>query len=332
MKRTPLFIIILLLSLGAPLSMGMRWIPQEIQGTLDIAADADLRFEEVARFDVPNANQGIGVDDLYFYAVNNTVITKHEKATGIEVARWDPQDNPLIHLDSAAVIDGLLYCAHSNYSEWPMTSSIEVWDTETMEHIGTHSFGIRWGSCTWIDYHDGYWWATFANYNKMKNRPDPENPNGYDVTPGSGQERISIKAPYGYKRNTTMVQFSADWKPIEAFVMPDGILATEKTGDMSNSGGSWGPDGYLYLSGHDLPEVFKVKLPEAGSILEVIETIPLVNVENPQTIDDLSIRGQGIAWDRSGAGNYLYGIIRATDAEEAQGITNKVTVSELHWQ
>ena len=272
------------------------------------------------------------VDDLYFYAVNNTVITKHEKATGVEVARWDPQDNPLIHLDSGAVIDGLLYCAHSNYSEWPMTSSIEVWDTETMEHIGTHSFGIRWGSCTWIDRHDGYWWATFANYNKMKSRPDPENPNGYDVMPGSGEKRISVKAPYGYKRNTTMVQFDNNWKPIEAFILPDEILSTEKTSDMSNSGGSWGPDGYLYLSGHDLPEVFKVKLPEAGSILDLVETVPLASVENPQTIDELSIRGQGIAWDRSGEGVYLYGIIRVTDEEEAQGITNKVTVSQLHWQ
>lgn len=310
-------------------SSAMRWLPQHVKATHAIPDSAALSFVEETRFDVPNANQGIGVDAHHFYAVNNTVITKHDKTTGVEVARWDPPNNPLIHLDSAAVIDGKVYCAHSNYSDWPMTSSIEVWDAETMEHIGTHSFGIRWGSCTWVDWHDGYWWATFANYNKMKNRPDPGDPDGYDVMPGSGESRVSIKAPYGYKRNTTMVQFNENWEPIEAFILPDEILSTEKTGNMSNSGGTWGPDGYLYLSGHDLPEVFKVRLPDAGSVLVLVDIIPLVNADDPQTIDDVSIRGQGIAWDRSGDGLALYGIIRTNDDEEAQGVTHKVTASRL---
>ena len=56
---------------------------------------------------------------------------------------------------------------------------------------------------------------------------------------------------------------------------------------MSNSGGSWGPDGFLYLTGHDLEEVYKVRLPTAGSTLELVTTIPM------------TVRGQGIAWDRS---------------------------------
>lgn len=82
---------------------------------------------------------------------------------------------------------------------------------------------------------------------------------------------------------------------------------------MSNSGGSWGPDGFLYVTGHDLPEIYKIKIPKIGSVLEVVETIPL------------NIRGQGIAWDRYDKG-ILYGIIRATDEEEEQSIANKVVV------
>lgn len=49
-----------------------------------------------------------------------------------------------------------------------MTSSIEIWDAETLEHIGNQSFGINWGSCTWADRKNGYWYAAFVQYNKWK--------------------------------------------------------------------------------------------------------------------------------------------------------------------
>lgn len=294
--------------------------------------DGPVQFEEVARFDVPEANQGVGVDRLHFYAVNNRVITKHDKRTGVEVARWewdgDPDQNPLIHLDSAAVIDGKLYAAHSNYSEWPMTSSVEIWDAESMKHIGTHSFGIMWGSMTWLDFHQGHFWGVFANYNRQAAHPDPANPDAYDVEPGQEDQRVSVQRPYGYKRNTTMVKFTTSWMPIEAWVLPDEILTTANTGNMSNSGGSWGPDGFLYLTGHDPALVHQVKLPEAGSKLQLVETIALNRGGDLTNIDNVSVRGQGIAWDRSSCGD-LYGIIRVTDAEEEAGVVNKVTVSRV---
>ena len=151
-------------------------------------------FTEVARFDVAAANQGVGVDERHFYAIDNTVITKHDKRSGAEVGRYawtgDPAKNPLLHLDSAMALGGKLFCAHSNYPEWPMTSSVEVWDTRTMKHVASHSFGIRWGSMTWLDWHGGFWWATFANYNRTQPHPDPQNPNAYDVLPGHEDERL----------------------------------------------------------------------------------------------------------------------------------------------
>jgi hypothetical protein len=261
---------------------------------LAAAAAVASEFKQVAEFEIPEANQGIGVDENYFYAIDNQIIAKYDKRTGKPEAKWQgPKDGPIIHLDSAAVIDGKIYCAHSNWPEWPMTSSIEIWDAKTMEHIGSRSFGIHWGSATWIDLHDGCWWVTFANYER------PYGPN---------------KSPYGYKAATTLVKFTADWQWVEAWVLPKAIL--ERLEDMSNSGGSWGPDGYLYLSGHDPAEVYKCKLPEAGSVLELVEIIPM------------NIRGQGIAWDRSEPG-VLYGIVRATKQEKEAGKTHKVTVSKL---
>jgi hypothetical protein len=190
-------------------------------------------------------------------------------------------------------MDGKLYAAHSNYPEWPMTSSVEIFDAETMEHIGTHSFGIQWGSLTWTDWHDGHWWMTFANYDRL-------------LGPG--------KTPYGHKANTVMVKFTKDFRPVQSWTLPKAIL--DRFEDMSNSGGSWGPDGYLYLTGHDPAELYRMRLPKAGSILELVDIIPM------------NIRGQGIAWDRAQPG-VIYGIIRATAKERAAGGGHKVTVFRL---
>jgi hypothetical protein len=297
----------------------------------ELPKNGDFTFQEVARFDVANANQGVGVDERHFYAVDNTVITKHDKRSGREVGRWQwtgEGRNQAIHFDSAAVVEGRLYAAHSNYSEWPMTSSVEIFDTRTMKHIGSHSFGIAWGSMTWVDFHDGSFWGMFANYNAPKRHPDPEDPNGYDVLPGQERERTSINLPYGYKRATTLVKFNKDWQPLESWVMPPEVLTFEHTGDMSISGGSWGQDGSLYLTGHDPAEVHKVALPTLGSELVLVKTYALARTPNPTSIQDVSIRGQGIAWDRSACGE-LYGIIRATSSERAAGVSHKVTVSRI---
>ena len=258
------------------------------------ASHAATAFEQIAELAVPEANQGVGVDERHLYAVDNQAIAKYDKATGKLVRKWEGPDNgSIVHLDSAMLRDGKLYAAHSNYPGWPMTSSVEIFDAETLEHIGTHSFGVRWGSLTWVDWHDGHWWMTFANYDQK-------------IGPG--------ETPYGGKSNTVMIQMTEGFEPMQQWTLPNEVL--ERFDDMSNSGGSWGPDGFLYLSGHDPAEVYKMTVPKAGSVLELIEIIPL------------NIRGQGIAWDRSQPG-VLYGIIRATAQEHAAGVGNRVTVSRL---
>ena len=180
---------------------------------------AKPNLTQIKEFVISEANQAVAVDDRYFYAIDNQTIAKYDKKTGAPVKKWKGDKNgPIIHLDSAMLMDGKIYCSHSNYNEWPMTSSLEIWDADTLEHIGNHSFGIQWGSLTWADFHDGHWWMTFANYDK---------PYG----PG--------KTPYGYKATTQMIKFSADFKFEEAWVLPKSIL--DRFEDMSNSGGSWGP-------------------------------------------------------------------------------------------
>ncbi len=247
---------------------------------LAAAAEPPVFTATLARsYDTFDANQGVAVDDKYFYVVDNRSITKHDKATGQPVLQFaGNSDGPIIHMDSGAVVNGKLYAAHSNYSEYPMESSIEVFDTRTMRHITTYSFGIYRGSLTWLDRHDGAWWAGFANY---------------DVIP-SGQTK-----PYGETYNTQVVKLNDAFQVVEAWTIPKTILDRFKP--MSNSGGSWGPDGRLWLTGHDLGEAYVMRLPAAGSELEWVATVNLPDVE-----------GQGIAWDRSGRQPTLWTIKRTT--------------------
>jgi hypothetical protein len=123
------------------------------------------------------------------------------------------------------------------------------------------------------------------------------------------------KTPYGHKVNTMMVKLTRDYRLVESWTLPKEVL--DRFEDMSNSGGSWGPDGFLYLTGHDPAELYRMRLPKAGSILELVNVIPM------------NIRGQGIAWDRSQPG-VIYGIIRSTAQERAAGGNHKVTVFKLN--
>jgi hypothetical protein len=230
----------------------------------------DRQFTEIKQFPAAEALQGIAVDHKFIYVVGTQEIGKYNKETGKLIARWEGKENgPIIHLDSGVIYNGKLYCAHSNYPGIPMTSSVEIWDAEKLQHLGSHSFGIRWGSCTWIDRYDGYWWAAFAHYDKWK------------AETGKGSEW------------TTLVQFDDQWNDLSAWIFPEEVI--NRFRPMSNSGGSWGPDGLLYCTGHDYAEVYVMQLPKMGSVLELIEIVPI------------NILGQGIAWDRL-TPNTIYGI------------------------
>jgi len=230
------------------------------------------KFIKVYEFITSEANQGVAVDKDFVYVIGTKEIAKYNKQTGKLVRSWKGEENgPFKHLNSGVVIDGLLYCSHSNYPNIPMTSSVEIWNAETLEHIGSHSFGIQWGSCTWVDKYDGFWWAGFAHYGKWKEQAGTN------------------------ERWTMIVKFDNQWDMIEAWVFPKEI--SDKFVPMSNSGGSWGPDSLLYCTGHDYGELYAMKLPIAGSVLELVEIIPIES------------EGQGIAWDRSDPMN-IYGIIK----------------------
>lgn len=235
-------------------------------------------FTEINNFALSLAKQGVAVDSDHFYVVNNSIITKHQKKDGQLIATFEGESLGFTHLNSGVVVDGLLYCANSNFPNHPMLSSIEIFDTQTLTHIKSHSFGIdNRGSLTWVDRYDGHWWAVFAHYA------------GKNASEGKDN------------RWTTLVKLNDQWQQLGAWAFPKNMI--EAFGNYSNSGGNWSPDGTLYCTGHDEGEIYELKIPKAGYTLEYLRTIPAPGIQ-----------GQGIAIDRSVKEEIvLYGIQRKTN-------------------
>lgn len=250
---------------------------RDLLGSLAMAglagsASAATRFEELRRIPAPEANQAVATDEEFLYAIGNHAIGKYEKKSGKRVAGWECENSkPLIHLDSGIVREGVLWCAHSNYPGVPMVSSIEWWDTKSMKHAGSYSFGVFAGSATWMDIRDGYRYVTFAHYK------------------GNGDE------PGRDAHWTQLIQFDGDWRQRQAWVYPEAVVS--RLGVMSVSGGVFAPDGRLYCTGHDNPEVYVLRFPEGGSVMVLDEIVAT------------TIHGQGIALDPVEKG-VLYGIDR----------------------
>jgi hypothetical protein len=62
--------------------------------------------------------------------------------------------------------------------------------------------------------------------------------------------RRSAIEPYGATENTEVVKLEDDLRVAEAYTIPRVIV--DRFRPMSSSGGSWVPDGRLWLTGHGL--------------------------------------------------------------------------------
>lgn len=226
-------------------------LPREAHGRrLGAPTPSGHRFVEVRRVPAREARQGVAVDGDHIYAIANHQIGKYDRRTGEKVAEWDGgPEGPIVHLNSCLVEGGRLICAHSNHPGIPMLSSVEIWDSGTLEHVHSYSFGAREGSLTWVlPAEDGGWWAAFAHYAN------------YSGIPGRGSEWSSL------------TRYDADWNRKESYAFPVSLI--ERFTPDSSSGGNWGEDGRLYVTGHDAAEVYVLQLPEMGSVLEWIDTWP----------------------------------------------------------
>ena len=212
---------------------------------------AQLSARTLNTWTAPEAGQGVAVDEAYFYALDNTVIGKYRRTDGALIARFAAPHNGLIrHMNSCYARAGRLWCANSNYSQVPHGSSVEVFDTETMTHADSHSLGLtEEGSLTWFDEWKDGWIAGFAHY--------------------SGKGGV----PFKDSAYSSIVTYDTDWRRTGGWLIPESAIA--RMAPYAASGGALGPDGLLYMLGHDRPEMYVMARPVMGPTLIHVATIAL---------------------------------------------------------
>ena len=226
-----------------------------------LLAALSLQATEIKRIPAADAEQGVASDGRYLYAISDHAIAKLDPATGKQVDRWDGDAEMFPHINSCIADQKLLVCAESNFPGVPMTSMIERYETKNMRHISTQQLGHGYGSLTWITPHNGDYYACFANYD------------------GKGGE------PGRDHRYTTLVRYDRNWQEVTQWHFPAEVL--ERMAPKSASGGVWGDDGLLYVTGHDRPELYALRVPDGGGVMQLVATIAIPT------------DGQAIDWDRS---------------------------------
>ncbi len=250
------------------------------------AAQEPQSATPIARWQAEEARQGVAADARHFYPNANNRIGKYDKRTGRRVAQWEGPRALFPHMNSCTVDAAELICAASNYPAVPMASTLEVFDTRTLTHRRSIALPPMPGSLTWMERRGSDWFAGFANY-----------PEGRGGEPGHDH------------RWTRLVRFDAQFRATGSWLFPPSVL--ERFAPMSNSGGSWGDDGLLYVTGHDRGELYVLRLPQAGAVLDHVATVLLPT------------GGQAIAWDRSQR-RVLWSLDRATKmvvASRVPGVT-----------
>ena len=224
-----------------------------------------LRGKTLKVYQAAEANQGVAAGSGHFFAVDNAVLAKYEIRTGKLVDRWaGPANGPIRHMNSCLVDAGRIWCANSNYPQIPMGSSIEIFDPVSMTHVASRSLGMRdEGSLTWFDRYGAGWIAGFSHYDK----------NG-----GVAFKDHSF---------SSVVTFDAQWRRTGGWLLPQSTL--ERMAPYASSGGAIGPDGWLYLLGHDRPELYVVGRPEMGPGLTHVATIAI------------EAEGQAFSWAKDGS-------------------------------
>jgi hypothetical protein len=225
-----------------------------------VADEPQAGWTQTAVLAAPEAVQAAAANERFVFAVANTQVAKYDRATGERLAVSSGEAK---HLNSAFVWKGRLYCAHSNYPQTPQRSEIKALDVESLRLETFKDFGDFAGSLTWAVHHADHWWCNFAHYGADNGR-------------------------------TCLVKFDAQWREQARWTYPREVLG--ELGSYSLSGGVW-RDGELLVTGHDDPVVFRLRLPESGSVLELLgkQKVPFT--------------GQGIAHDPRTGG--LVGINRA---------------------
>ncbi len=220
-----------------------------------------LELQEINRYSVDHADQGVAVDYQYVYPISNQQVSKYDKLTGKKIDQWIGN---VEHLNGGIIKNNKLFLTENT------SNQIIILDPNTMKTFGKINISIN-GSLNWIDYYQNTWWGINAHYRKNLDQ-------------------------------TRLINFDQNWKSVQEWKLPNTVL--ERLKPFSISGGAFGPQGYLYLTGHDKKEIYVLGVPTEGNELQLIKIL------------ETTFPGQGISWD----GNNLWSTNRNL---------KKIIVSEL---
>lgn len=187
----------------------------------------------------PHATQAAAADAGFIYAISNTTVAQHDRASG-RLVRLATEATTK-HLNSGFVHEGRIWCAHSNYPALPHESDVRVFDPATGRLSVHRVFPEPPGSLVWCVARAGRWWCCFAHYGSDNRRTVLVEYEGG----GFDRER---------RRFTFPAQVVADW---------DG---------MSASGGIWDGD-TLLVSHHHFRVLYRLRLPASGTVLDFVEAL-----------------------------------------------------------
>jgi hypothetical protein len=224
------------------------------------AEEASMPVRQTAVLVAPEAGQAAAADEQFVYAIDTALVAKYSRTSGERLAVSTGEAK---HLNSGFLWEGKLYCAHSNYPKKPEHSEVKVLDPQSMQLTTFKDFGASEGSLTWVVRKGDSWWCTFAYY-------------GAD------------------NAKTRLVKFDSEWRELAAWTYPAEVV--QELGKYSISGGIWQGD-TLLATGHDRRVIYRLRLPEKGTVLELLGT-----TASP-------FPGQGIAADPKSGG--LVGIDRS---------------------
>ena len=227
----------------------------------ELATTRSPRFVVTRELDAPEANQAAAAGSGLVFGIGNKVVAMYDRRTKRRV-ELSTSDLSLTHLNSGALVDGLLHLAHSNYPAVPTKSEVIAMRPLTSSLYVVKDLGAGHGSLTWVVRKETSWWCTFAHYGAENGK-------------------------------TVLVEYDDEWKELRKWKYPNEVVAD--LGKASISGGLWYRE-HLLATGHDRKVIYRLKLPKAGDVLELVDVL-----ESPFT-------GQGIALDPATDG--LVGIDR----------------------
>jgi hypothetical protein len=196
-------------------------------------------WEKTSEIPSEHATQAAAADEKFVYAVSSTHIARYDRATGKLLGKGTASGT--LHLNSAFLWKGKLYCAHSNYPKTPEESDIRVYDPSDDSVKVFHTFDKPPGSLVWCirDPEDRFWWCCFAHYGKDNAK-------------------------------TFLTRMDDHFKELARWTFPQKVV--DDWDAMSASGGIWDGD-TLLVSHHHFQVLYRLKVPKEGTELELVESL-----------------------------------------------------------